>query len=69
MGKKEKHKEDLIVLFDNFIETKNRKSLLDYLISNSNLPGRRANLELADAFGDTIVGIYSLNTKDVCPMC
>jgi len=70
MGKKEKHKEDLIALFDNFLESRNRKSLLDYLISNSNLPGRRANLELANAFGDIIVGAYNLNNaKDVWDLC
>lgn len=69
MGKKEKHKEDLIALLDNFLKTRSRKSLLDYLIINSNLPGRRANLELANAFGDTIIGVYNLNTKDVWNLC
>jgi hypothetical protein len=69
MGKKEKHKEDLISLLDNFLITKNKKSLLDYLKINSNLPGRRANLELANTFGDTIIGVYNLNKKNVWDLC
>lgn len=68
-SKKENHKEDLITLFDNFIETKSKKSLLDYLKSNSNLPGRRANLELAYAFGDIIFEVYNFNKKEVWNLC
>ena len=68
MGKKEKHKEDLLAIFDDFLETSDRKNIINYLISNSNLPGRRANLELADAFGD-IIGIYNIKTKDVWDLC
>ncbi|MBS4535730.1 hypothetical protein GOQ29_08895 [Clostridium sp. D2Q-14] len=69
MGKKEKHKEDLMTLFDDFFITSNRKNIIDYLISNSNLPGRRANLELADAFGDTVIEIYNINTKNIWDLC
>lgn len=69
MGKKEKHKEDLIALFDDFFEASNRKNILDYLIFNCNLPGRRANLELAEAFGDTIIHVYSINKKDIWELC
>lgn len=69
MGKKEKHEEDLIILFDIYLETRNKESLLGYLISNSNLPGRRANLELADAFGDIIAGVYDSNKKAFWDLC
>jgi hypothetical protein len=57
MGKKEKHKEELVNLLTEYLFADNQKRLLDYLIFQSNLPGRRANLELAEAFGD-IVRLY-----------
>jgi hypothetical protein len=52
MSKKENHKRDLVDLFDEFIKTGNAERLMGYIISNSNLPGPRANLELAEAFAD-----------------
>jgi hypothetical protein len=54
MGKRENHVNDLLPLFEAFIATSDDKQLLDYLTSNSNLPGPRGNLELAEAFGDAI---------------
>ena len=54
MGKKENHKRDLIDLFEGFVETGDAERLTGYLESNSNLPGRRANLELAEAFAEVI---------------
>ena len=55
MGKRDDHVSDLLRLFEAFIATGDDKQLLDYLTSNSNLPGPRGNLELAEAFGDAIV--------------
>ena len=52
MGKKEDYKRELIALLDAFIVTGNDQGLFDYIASNSNLPGPRGNLELAEAFGD-----------------
>ena len=54
MGKKEKHRQDLVDLLEEFIVTGDAARLTEYIVSNSNLPGRRANLELADAFGDLV---------------
>jgi hypothetical protein len=54
MRKKEGHKRDLIDLFDGFVETGDAEQLIGYLASHSNLPGRRANLELAEAFAEVI---------------
>lgn len=54
MGKKENHERDLTGLFEVFFETGDAERLREYLISNSNLPGRRGNLELAAAFADTV---------------
>jgi hypothetical protein len=54
MGKKERHEQDLEGIINEFLEGGSTSELMGYLLSNSNLPGRRANLELADAFGDVI---------------
>ncbi|MFX0052754.1 MAG: hypothetical protein ACFE8U_15860, partial [Candidatus Hermodarchaeota archaeon] len=54
MGKKENHKRDLFALFVRLIEERDEESLINYLVTNSNLPGRRANLELAAAFTEVI---------------
>jgi hypothetical protein len=54
MTKKETHKQDLITLFNGWAETGDTEALTDYLVSNSNLPGRRANLELAEVFADGV---------------
>ncbi|MFX0062755.1 MAG: hypothetical protein ACFFC7_11295 [Candidatus Hermodarchaeota archaeon] len=52
MSKKERHRQDLIPLFDEFIKTTDSEIIFSYLTSNSNLPGRRANIELAQAFAE-----------------
>ncbi|MGA2680776.1 MAG: hypothetical protein ABSF44_03135 [Candidatus Bathyarchaeia archaeon] len=50
MSKKESYKETLTTLLDEALEAGKEEKLKEYLISNSNLPGPRANLELAEAF-------------------
>lgn len=52
MSKKGRHKRDLVGLFGEFVETGDAEKLLRYLISNSNLPSPRGNLELAAAFSE-----------------
>jgi hypothetical protein len=54
MSKKGRHARDLIDLLDKYSNTGNAWPLTDYLLSHSDLPGRRANLELATAFGDVV---------------
>ncbi|HEY43035.1 MAG TPA: hypothetical protein G4O11_03535 [Anaerolineae bacterium] len=54
MGKRDAHLLALETLLDQFVETGSSGELADYVISNSNLPGPRANLELADAFSDAL---------------
>jgi hypothetical protein len=54
MGRQEKHKRDLIGLFDEFLESGDADKLLGYIASNSNLPSPRANLELAAAFSEVV---------------
>jgi hypothetical protein len=50
MSRKESYKETLTTLLDEALEAGKEEKLKEYLISNSNLPGPRANLELAEAF-------------------
>ena len=54
MGKKEVYKQDLSQLLDELLTTGDAEGLTEYLVSNSNLPGPRANLELAQAFIDVV---------------
>lgn len=64
MGKKENHKNDLKQHLNNFLKNKDEKPIYKYIFENSDLPGRRANLEMAYAFGEYISEItnelYSL---------
>ncbi|MBN1218460.1 MAG: hypothetical protein JXM69_06010 [Anaerolineae bacterium] len=54
MNKQEKHKQDLIELLDQVLETNESTPLKDYIAANSNLPGPRGNLELAEAWGEVV---------------
>jgi len=54
MSKKEQHIQYLSSHIDEFVVDGNTEKLIGYMLSNSNLPGQRANLELAEAFGDVI---------------
>jgi hypothetical protein len=54
MGKKESYKERLTDLLNESLKTGNAENLVQYLTSNSNLPGPRGNLELADVFADVV---------------
>lgn len=54
VGKREQYQRDLDDLIDEFLDVGSTSQLIRYLLSSSNLPGSRANLELADAFGNVI---------------
>ncbi|MFX0122378.1 MAG: hypothetical protein ACFFAE_01990 [Candidatus Hodarchaeota archaeon] len=54
MSKIQRHHSELQLLFSELFQTKDNKKLIDYLLSNSDLPSRRANLELAKAFTTVI---------------
>jgi hypothetical protein len=58
MDKKENHRRELVTLLDQFVATSDSEDLLDYIAANSNLPGPRGNLELAEAFAD-MIGQYA----------
>jgi hypothetical protein len=54
MGKRETHIRELSPLFTSFLRGGCSDALTAYLVAQSNLPGRRANLELAHAFADVV---------------
>lgn len=54
VNRKEKHKEELICILKRFFKSGERKELFVYIIDNSNLPGPRANLELAGVFANLL---------------
>jgi hypothetical protein len=54
MSMKESYKEYLTGFINEYLKTCIAKNLMKYLTSNSNLPGPRGNLELADVFADIV---------------
>ncbi len=54
MSKKEKHKVELSPILNKLSQAEGREELFAYITGNSDLPGPRANLELADAFADVV---------------
>jgi hypothetical protein len=52
MSKKESYKQDLTRLLDEFLKKGDEERIMEYLVSNSNLPGPRGNLELAETFAE-----------------
>ena len=54
MSKKEESRKLLSGLLSEFLKTGNEDAITEYLASNSDLPGPRGNLEVAEAFADVI---------------
>ena len=46
------HQKDLAELFAIYLSSGDRVRLVEYLVTHSNLPGPRGNLELAQAFAE-----------------
>ena len=69
MGKVERHCADLEPLLIDFLATENRQLICENLEQNSSLPGRRANLELARAFGDVVADAASANPDEMWSLC
>jgi hypothetical protein len=69
MGKKENHKRDLLALIDRYIEEGDERLLINYFVVNSNLPGRRANLEMAAAFVEVIEESFLNNLDKIWNFC
>ena len=70
MSKKDNHRRDLIPLFDAFLTTADAAGKIEaYLVTNSNLPGPRGNLELADAFADLVEVYAGQASKKLWQLC
>jgi len=69
MGKKENHKQDLVDFFDEFLKVGDAGKIVGYLVSNSNLPGRRANLELAEAFVEVVEDYFVKGPERLWGLC
>jgi hypothetical protein len=69
MGKRDTHLQDLENLLDQFVKTGSEQELVNYVLSNSNLPGPRANLELADAFPDALEKIAQKESQKCWALC
>ena len=69
MGKKEGHKQDLVGFFDDFIMVGDEGKIVEYLVSNSDLPGRRANLELGEAFAEVVEDYFGKDPERLWGLC
>jgi len=69
MIKAESYKQDLTRLLDVFLKTGDEKKLTEHLVSNSNLPSPRGNLEFARAFVEVIEVYYSKSPERIWALC
>lgn len=69
MNKRARHESDLSRLFDELAASGDSEKLVGYLVSNSGIPGRRANLELARAFGDVVEGSAATKGRAHWQLC
>jgi hypothetical protein len=69
MSEKESYRERLIDLVDKFLKIGNTENLVQYLTSNSNLPGPRGNLELADVFADVVKDYARSEPEKLWSLC
>lgn len=69
MSKKEGHKEDLADLLEGFLKDGNEKEIVEHLLSNSDLPSPRANLELAEAFAEVVEENFTRDPERLWNLC
>jgi hypothetical protein len=65
MGRKEGYIGPVRDLLEHFLSTGDDDAIRDYLTSNSNLPGPRGNLELANAFADVTADLSERHSKEL----
>ncbi len=65
MNKRTQHAHELVPLLARYLVSSEPDGLYEYLLANSDLPGRRANLELAAAFGDVAARITESNVEAI----
>ncbi|MFX1579981.1 MAG: hypothetical protein ACFFBJ_10070, partial [Promethearchaeota archaeon] len=70
MNKKQRHLVDINDLFNRFPNPKVEENLQRYIVTNSNLPSPRANLELAAAFEEFLSKIVDIDSaRDFWDLC
>jgi hypothetical protein len=69
MSRKESYKVHLTDLINEFLKTRNAENLAKYLASNSNLPGPRGNLELADVFAEVVKDYAERESEKLWNLC
>ena len=69
MRKKEDRKDELVDLLNEFLKTGDENKITQYLISHSNLPGPRGNLELAQQFSEVIEEFSSKEPERLWNLC
>jgi hypothetical protein len=69
MSRKERYKEHLTDLINEFLKTGNAENLTKHLTSNSNLPGPRGNLELAEAFAEVVKDYAEREPEKLWNLC
>jgi len=69
MVKKESYMQPLIELVDESLKTSNVSKLSEFLEENSNLPGPRGNLELAQAYTETIKNCMDGEKEKLWDLC
>jgi hypothetical protein len=69
MSRKESYKEHLNDLMNEALKTGNEENLTKYLTLNSNLPGPRGNLELAEAFADVVKDYAGKEPQKLWNLC
>jgi hypothetical protein len=69
MSRKESYRKHLNDLINESLETGNEENLTKYLTLNSNLPGPRGNLELAEAFADIVKDYAGKKPQKLWNLC
>lgn len=69
ISKKQRCASEMVSLWEAYFETGDAEDLLSHLVANSNLPGRRANLELAHAFADLAERFTARDALKVWDLC
>lgn len=69
MGKKEDHKIEIENYFKEFLKSGDDEKIIEYLVSNSNLPGRRANIELGNAFAEVFEDYFAKDPERLWNLC
>jgi hypothetical protein len=68
-NKKESYKPNLTSFLDEFLKTGNKDKIAKFLVSNSNLPSPRGNLELATAFAEVVEAYPPKDLENLWDLC